>query len=96
MKDNSEKEKLEQMKSNALSDEDLEQVSGGWGGITIIDTCKKSYDRGTCWGFFDLHNSAPTCTHLRIHEVSVGKNDVHYIVSCGKSYFSDVSEIIPF
>ncbi len=80
-------------KENIVSDEQLEQVTGGF---TLWDSCRGSYDRGTCWGLF-----APcipcACGHLKITKTDKEVVDKYtdrqyYTVSCGKGCFTGVGE----
>ena len=74
--------------ANQLKDSELEDVSGGLFGITIIDNCEKRFDPYICfaalWG---------QCPRLIIEDkkylFTIGKRtDYKYIFSCSKGCFS--------
>lgn len=78
--------------ANELCDKQLEDVSGGLWGITIIDTCQKKYDYNHCC------NNFGRCPNLIINSEDVQFDEAnfqrvhHYVFSCAKGYFANVSD----
>jgi hypothetical protein len=75
-----------------LSDGEMEDVSGGLLGITIVDTCPKKYDYSHCC------NNFGRCPNLVIVSEDVQFDVVNfqrihrYVFSCAKGYYSNVSD----
>lgn len=58
--------------ANELSEKELEDVSGGLWGITIIDTCQKKYDYNHCC------NNFGRCPNLIINSEDVQFDEVNF------------------
>jgi hypothetical protein len=78
--------------ASALNEKDLEAVSGGLLGITIVDTCPQKYDYGHCCDNFGR------CPNLIVNSEDV-HNDFqkeqtvyNYVFSCAKGYYSRVKD----
>jgi hypothetical protein len=75
---------------NAIDDNDLADVSGGLGGITLLDTCPKHFEYLRCCKNFGK------CPNLIINNENVRnaglfKKAYSYVFSCSKGYYSQVS-----
>jgi hypothetical protein len=76
--------------NNALSEDELKDVSGGLWNITLIDTCPQKYDYNHCC------NNFGNCPQLEVimdfSIVENGRRTRHITCSCNKGYFTGVSD----
>jgi hypothetical protein len=77
--------------SKQLSEDELEGVSGGLWGITLIDTCPEKYDYNHCCNNFG--NCPQLVVISEYIDVSNGRQMRHITCSCDKGYFTGVSDI---
>jgi hypothetical protein len=76
--------------TDAINDDDLSNVSGGFLNITIFDTCPK------CFDYFHCCKNFGKCSNLIINDENVRdaglfKKAYSYVFSCAKGYFNQVS-----
>ncbi len=76
--------------NEALSEDELGDVSGGLFGITIIDTCQKKYDYNHCC------NNFGNCPQLYVIgeyiAVENGRKMRHITCGCNKGYFFGITD----
>lgn len=76
--------------SQKLSDEELENVGGGFFGITIVDTCEKRWNEGICssaiWG---------ECPNLLTISSVTTPFEYTDVYKCQKGYFGPVTVVRP-
>lgn len=76
-----------QMSGEKLKENELEDVSGGLWGITLIDTCKNEYQSGIC-----RYNDFGRCPRLIIEEQehirTYNFSGYCYVVTCSKGCFT--------
>lgn len=78
------KGKADNGNNKQLSDDELNGVSGGLFGITIIDTCQQKYDYNHCCNNFGNCPQLDSSEHI---EVVNGRRVRHIVCSCNKGYF---------
>lgn len=90
------KEKTPEIKNDIenISDQDLEQAAGGF---TLIDTCKKHYDRGTCYALDGLLKCPRlSFTKTFVREDSNGTQFYLFTMTCSKGIFAGVTDQMEF
>jgi bacteriocin-like protein len=90
LKENETVNKLQSAPANELNENELENVSGGLGGITLIDLCQGRFNPAIC-----LDAIGEKCPRLVIENKGSSTGIIsqfiyHYVVSCNKGCFNSV------
>lgn len=75
-----------------LADKELQDVSGGLWGITIIDTCLGKYDYDKCCNNFGRCDNLIVVSEDVQFDLANGQRIHNYVFSCAKGCFSNVNE----
>jgi bacteriocin-like protein len=90
MKSNEPENKMQNEPANELNEKDLENVSGGLGGITLLDLCKGKFDEIGCLNaFFEPCPQLVVCDH-RTTDDKNGSTQELYVYTCKKGCFKDL------
>ena len=90
MKANETENKTQTTPANELNENELENVSGGLWGITIMDTCRNRFDERVCMECFGEY-----CPQLVVNDRKFdigykGSTKDEYVLTCKKGCFTDL------
>jgi bacteriocin-like protein len=89
MKANERENKTQSAPANELNENDLENVSGGLWGITILDTCRNSFEERVCMECFGEY-----CPQLVVNDQKYdyyqGNTKNEYVLTCKKGCFKNL------